>query len=56
MLSNSSLRKKKEKIELNNGVKERRGIVKLNSESLIDFKKIKAEKILNIINKIPGKE
>ena len=46
----------KEKIELNNGVNESKGIVKLNSESLIDFKKIKAEKIPNIIKKSPGIE
>ena len=46
----------KENIELNNGVKESKGIVKLNSESLIDFKNIKAEKIPTTIRKSPGIE
>tara|TARA_X000001036_G_scaffold316576_1_gene294998 strand:+ start:101 stop:292 length:192 start_codon:yes stop_codon:yes gene_type:complete len=52
----SSSRKRNEKIELNNGVKESNGIVKLNSESLIDLKKNKEEKIPSIIKSVPGIE
>ena len=54
MFSNCSCRNKKENSELNKGEKESKGIVRLNSDSLIDLRKIKAEKIPRKINIKPG--
>ena len=51
-----SARNKYEKKELNKGEKDKRGIVKLNSDSFIDLRKIKAENIPNKTKVKPGKK
>ena len=51
---NSSPKKNSEKKELNSGENDSSGIVKLKSDSLIDLRKISAEKIPKISNEIPG--
>ena len=54
VLDNSSSKKIKENRELNKGEKERRGIVRLRSDSLIDLRKSNAENIPKIIKINPG--
>ena len=49
-----SARNKYEKKELNKGEKDKRGIVKLNSDSFIDLRKIIAENIPNKTKVKPG--
>ena len=53
---NSSFRKILEKIELKKGEKESRGIVRLNSDSLIDLRKSNAENIPKVIKIKNGKK
>ena len=47
-------KKIKENRELNKGEKERRGIVRLRSDSLIDLRNNNAENIPKIIKTMPG--
>ena len=54
VLDNSSPKKINENRELNKGEKERRGIVRLRSDSLIDLRNNNAENIPKIIKTIPG--
>ena len=54
VLDNSSSKKINENRELNKGVKERRGIVRLRSDSLIDLRNNNAENIPKIIKTVPG--
>ena len=54
VLDNSSSKKINENRELNKGEKERRGIVRLRSDSLIDLRNNNAENIPKIIKIKPG--
>ena len=54
ILDNSSSKKINENRELNKGEKERRGIVRLRSDSLIDLRNSNAENIPKIIKTMPG--
>tara|TARA_B100001559_G_C16459952_1_gene603559 strand:- start:1376 stop:1546 length:171 start_codon:yes stop_codon:yes gene_type:complete len=56
MLLSFSPKITKEKIELNKGENESRGMVKLKSESLIDFKNSRAEIIPIITKENPEKK
>ena len=56
MLLSFSFKKINEKIELKRGEKDRRGIVRLKSDSLIDFKNIRAEITPKSTKVIPGIE